>query len=102
MEISFTKKELEKLYVLGKSSKYKIDNIVLRKFFTKMKIITSARDIMDLRKPPSNHFEKLSGTNRYSIRVNKQYRLEFELVICEEDESLSKAIICELSKHYDT
>lgn len=33
MEISFAKKELERLYLSGKSSKYKIDNRTLKKFF---------------------------------------------------------------------
>ena len=33
----------------------------------------------DLRSPPSNHFEKLSGNlnDKYSIRVNDQWRLIF-------------------------
>lgn len=101
MEISFAKKELEKLYVHGKSSKYKIDNIVLKQFFSKMKVITSAKDIMDLRNPPSNHFKKLSGNNRYSIRVNKQYRLEFEITICGEDKNLNRVIVVDLSNHYE-
>lgn len=100
MEISFAKIELEKLYLRGKSSKYKIDNRILKKFFLKMKVITSAQDIMDLRIPPSNHFEKLSGNNRYSIRVNMQYRLEFEIVICEDNNKLNRVIIIELSNHY--
>lgn len=101
MKISFAKKELERLYVTGKSRKYKIDNIILKKFFLKMKVITAAKDIMDLREPPSNHFEKLSGSNRYSIRVNKQYRLEFEIEMCEQDSDLAKVIIIELSNHYE-
>lgn len=65
-----------------------------------MKVITSAKDIMDLREPPSNHFEKLSGNNSYSIRVNKQYRLEFEIVMNEANNKLNRVIIIELSNHY--
>jgi len=36
--------------------------------------------IEDLRLPPSNHLEKLSGDKReqYSIRINQQWRLCFE------------------------
>ncbi len=35
---------------------------------------------LDLRSPPSNHFEKLSGKSArlHSIRVNKQWRLIFK------------------------
>ena len=34
----------------------------------------------DLYFPPSNHFERLAGTNprRYSVRVTRQYRITFE------------------------
>jgi toxin HigB-1 len=35
---------------------------------------------LDLRIPPSNHFENLSGnlTSWYSIRINQQWRLIFQ------------------------
>ncbi len=35
---------------------------------------------MDLRSPPSNHFEKLSGNRnaQYSIRINSQWCICFE------------------------
>jgi len=36
-------------------------------------------ELTDLRSPPSNHFEKLTGAlnGKRSIRVNKQWRLIF-------------------------
>lgn len=39
----------------------------------------SAADLKDLRVPPSNHLEKLSGDRQgqYSIRINDQYRICF-------------------------
>lgn len=40
----------------------------------KMKMLNNAQDIMDLRIPPSNRLEKLTGGRKefYSIRINKQ------------------------------
>ena len=42
-------------------------------------MIDKARDINDLRVPPSNRLEKLKGEldNRFSIRINDQYRICF-------------------------
>jgi len=49
------------------------------RLFRKLQMIDDAGTDQDLRAPPSNHFEKLRGnlTGRYSIRVNKQWRLVF-------------------------
>ena len=44
----------------------------------KLKYLNNAESTMDLRIPPSNHFEALAGRDRYySIRVNDQWRLTF-------------------------
>ena len=47
--------------------------------FRKLQMIDDATTDLDLRVPPSNHFEKLRGNleGYYSIRVNKQWRLIF-------------------------
>ena len=44
-------------------------------------MIDAARDVEDLRVPPGNRLEKLSGDRdgQYSIRVNDQYRVCFSL-----------------------
>jgi proteic killer suppression protein len=44
-----------------------------------LQLLDDATCNLDLRAPPSNHFEKLAGQLRgtYSIRVNDQYRLLF-------------------------
>ena len=45
----------------------------------KLEILDAAEVLQDLRIPPSNHLEKLSGDRKgqYSIRINKQWRLCF-------------------------
>jgi toxin HigB-1 len=45
----------------------------------KLKAIDAAKEIEDLRRPPGNRLEKLSGdrSGQWSIRVNDQWRLCF-------------------------
>jgi proteic killer suppression protein len=47
--------------------------------FRKLQMIDDATSDADLRVPPSNHFEKLSGTLEgfCSIRVNERWRMIF-------------------------
>lgn len=46
----------------------------------KLRMVHAARDIRDLRVPPGNRLERLSGDRegQYSIRINDQYRVCFE------------------------
>ena len=52
-----------------------IQHIALRKLV----MIDNAGCLEDLRVPPANHLEKLSGDRdgQYSIRINDQYRICF-------------------------
>ena len=45
----------------------------------KLDLLNGAADVNDLRAPPSNHLEKLSGSlvGFWSIRVNDQWRIVF-------------------------
>ncbi|CAI2200975.1 19588_t:CDS:2, partial [Funneliformis geosporum] len=48
--------------------------------YRKLRELNNAQDSRDLRKTPSNHFEKLTGKQHFgycSIRINDQYRLIF-------------------------
>jgi len=46
----------------------------------KLEWVNAAKDIADLRIPPGNRLEKLSGDRdgKYSIRINDQWRVCFE------------------------
>jgi proteic killer suppression protein len=50
------------------------------RLFRKLQLIDDANTEADLRVPPSNHFERLSGKLEgfHSIRVNDQWRLVFK------------------------
>ncbi len=43
-------------------------------------MLNNSRSLQDLRVPPSNHLEKLSGdrAGQYSIRINDQWRICFD------------------------
>ena len=49
------------------------------RLFRKLQMLDDAATDQDLRVPPSNHFEKLSGKLKgyHSIRVNQKWRLVF-------------------------
>ena len=74
---SFGNKETEKVWEGIRSNKLpnEIQNIARRK----LRMINNAQNINDLRIPPSNHLEKLSGNLKdfHSIRINKQCRIIF-------------------------
>jgi proteic killer suppression protein len=50
------------------------------RLFRKLQLLDDAASDADLRTPPSNHFEKLSGKleGYHSVRVNNQWRLVFK------------------------
>ena len=67
-------------YVLQRLSWVSVPASINDRLFRKLQLIDDATSDLDLRSPPSNHFEKLSGqlAAKHSIRVNKQWRLIFE------------------------
>lgn len=77
MILSFADKETEKVFEQKFSKKLpqSIQRIALRKLI----IIDNAENINDLRVPPANHLEQLSGDRegQYSIRINNQFRICF-------------------------
>ncbi len=87
---SFTCKETEKIWHGNQSRKLPSDiqNVARRK----LRMINNAQNINDLRIPPANHLEKLSGNLEgfHSIRINKQWRIIFRW---ENDNALEIGII---------
>lgn len=77
MIISFGTKETEKIWngIRVKKLPSEIQNVGRRK----MRMLNNSQDIADLRIPPSNRLEKLTGNLKeyYSIRINKQWRIIF-------------------------
>lgn len=74
---TFANKETEKIFNQQFSTRppQDIQKVALRKLI----MINNAENINDLRIPPSNHLEMLSGNRfgQYSIRINNQFRICF-------------------------
>jgi toxin HigB-1 len=77
MIVSYLSKETEKIFNGEVSRDYPSD--IQRTALRKLLLIDAATSINDLRSPPGNRLEKLSGdrSGQYSIRINDQWRICF-------------------------
>ena len=82
----FRCKETEKLFrrVYSKRFPAGLERIALRKLL----LLDAAEILEDLRVPPGNHLEKLSGTRQgqHSIRINERWRVCFRWHECDAHE----------------
>ncbi|MCC5935391.1 MAG: type II toxin-antitoxin system RelE/ParE family toxin [Balneolales bacterium] len=78
MIISFGSKQTELIWkgIRVKNPPLEIQTIARRK----LRMLNSAQSVNDLRIPPANRLEKLSGdlSGFYSIRINRQWRINFK------------------------
>jgi proteic killer suppression protein len=78
MIVSFGSKQTEQIWngFRVKKMPIEIQNVGRRK----LRMLNNSQDIADLRIPPSNRLEKLSGNLKgfYSIRLNNQWRIIFK------------------------
>ena len=100
MEFELKNKELRKLYAQGKSSKFNLPPQVKTKFFMRLQQIEAAVSIHDLWKSPSLNFEYLKSSKIYSIRVDKNYRLEIDIEWLNKEKTIGKFYIEDLTNHY--
>ncbi len=77
MIISFGSKETEKIWsgIVVKKPSVEIQQIARRK----LRMLNNSHYLLDLKIPPSNRLEKLSGNLKeyYGVRVNNQWRIIF-------------------------
>ncbi|GAB3284004.1 type II toxin-antitoxin system RelE/ParE family toxin [Parasphingorhabdus pacifica] len=75
---SFADKETERVWQRQRSRV--LDQKVQRAALRKLAILDAAEAVEDLRIPPGNRLEKLSGdrAGQYSIRINQQWRICFK------------------------
>ena len=90
MIFSFGNSDTEKIWngIRVKKLPIEIQNIGRRK----LRMLNNSVDLADLRIPPSNRLEKLSGKLKdyYSVRINNQWRIIF---IWENGNAINVAII---------
>lgn len=77
MIVSFGNKETEKIWNGTRVAKMPL--AVQEVGRRKLRMLNNAADLSDLRIPPANRLEKLSGdlSPYYSIRINDQWRIIF-------------------------
>ena len=73
---NFKCKQTQSLYEGGKPKQFRSFQAQAER---KLQMLDNAVDLLDLRSPPGNMLEKLSGdrSGQYSIRINKQWRICF-------------------------
>ena len=78
MIISFGNPETEQVWLGNRVKKLPIE--VQKIGRRKLRMLNNSVDIADLRIPPANRLEKLSGKLKdfYSIRINDQWRIIFK------------------------
>jgi len=78
MIINFRDNWLQNFFIEDIQSQ-KIPADIRSRLFRKLQLLDDATSDADLRSPPGNHFEKLSGKlkDKCSIRVNNQWRIIF-------------------------
>ena len=107
MKVRFKNKELENYYTVPLDNikgKQKFSKDLLKQYKKKIQILLSIDFLNDLKQFRSLNFESLKGNREgeYSIRLNIQYRLIFEI---EQDKNgdfiIDIILINEISKHYE-
>ena len=97
MELIFKNKKIEKIYETWDSRDF--SNEIVIKFIQKINILKNIKNINDLRNLRSLNFEKMKNYKvwDYSIRINKSYRIIFN-IIWDEIKILE---ITDLNNHYN-
>ncbi|MDR3189227.1 MAG: type II toxin-antitoxin system RelE/ParE family toxin [Prevotellaceae bacterium] len=104
MVVSFEKEYLRDLYETGKTAdkKYRFQPEIVRKYRLCIGLMRRVPDTSALAKYNGLNFKNLKGDKAgiSSIRVNKQYRIEFTVTANDVEPLVTICSIIELSNHY--
>ncbi len=103
MEINFNEEYLRQLYTDGVSDKkHRFQPQIIRKYIRVIDLMVELPDVLALMKYNSLNYEKLKGDKLglSSVRVNDQYRIEFEEYIRNGETIARICNITDLSNHY--
>ncbi len=78
MILSFGSKDTEKIWNGERTKRIPLEIQQIGR--RKLRMLNNSQNITDLKVPPSNRLEKLSGNSKdfYSIRINDQWRIIFK------------------------
>ena len=101
MEVKFLTDELKLLYQNGSSKKYKtVPMQVAKKLVRAVDVLSAATVIQDVWKFPSYNFEHLEGNKKYSMRMDRTWRLEMEIEWTNNECTIGIICLYDLTKHY--
>lgn len=104
MVVTFEEKYLQELYETGKSSdkKHRYQPEIVKKYIDCINILRNKDTIESLYNMHSLNYEVLKGNMAgvSSIRVNRQYRIEFTVTKHGTETLVTVCNILELSNHY--
>ena len=103
MEIIFNEEYLREMYVSGKTDKkHRYQPQIIRKYIRVIDLMRDIDNILGLIKYNALNYEKLKGNKAglSSVRVNDQYRIEFEEHTKDGEVVATICNITDLSNHY--
>ena len=104
MKVFFDKEYLLELYRDGKTrdKHHRYQPSIVKKYQKIIQLMVEVKDIRDLQRQPSMHYEQLSGNYKglSSVRVDRKYRIVFREECEENDVFANICFIDELSNHY--
>ena len=104
MDIIFKKDYLQEMYQTGKitDKKHRFQSAIIRKYIRVIYLMIDQPDVAALTKYNSLNYEKLKGNKAglSSVRINDQYRIEFEEKTVNNQTVATICNITELSNHY--
>ena len=105
MLVIFEKEYLRDLYLGNKpkDKRHRYQPEVVHKFIRTIDLMAAQENVLDLTRYGGLHYEKLTGDKEglSSVRVNKQYRIEFREIIKDNEVIAQVCSIVELSNHYE-
>lgn len=103
MEVRFDEQYLKDLYEKGDGGKkYRFQPQIVKRYIRVVDLMTESSNVAALLPYNSLNYEKLHGDKEglSSLRVNDQYRLEFEEIMDGSNAIASIVNLTELSNHY--
>lgn len=103
MEVRFDKQYLKDLYITGEADKkHRFQPQIVKRYIRVIDLMMELPNVMAMTQYNSLRYEKLSGDKAglSSVRINDQYRIEFEEIIKDSEIIASICTITELSNHY--
>ena len=104
MVIEFEKEYLSELYYEGKCNdkKHRFQPQVIRNYVKRIVTLAEALNVEALFPLNSLNYEVLTGIKKYfsSIRIDKQYRLEFKISTTDSEPIITICSIIDITNHY--